>query len=393
MAQRLHTTEESTPSLSAARTATIRNWIKSEVPTARTELLRETLEHLCALFDAPRALMVWEEPDEPWVNVAFMANPEGLVWKQAAPSSFTPLVADRLAELSFWTGEEEDDEPTINPALRRDFSISSAMSFVLAGEEVNGRIFILDLELGGPEDFEIGELAAAVVEERLGGAMRTDPEESRLVDEKIRTIARDLHDGLLQSFTGIVLQLENLLSSIREDPDEARQIVTELEATLMNEQRELRSYLESLREKKKAEEIAFDMTDRLRDLANRYHDQWGVEVEYSRDSLEPIVREALGWETYRIITEAITNATRHGQAKHVRVTISTSDDLLRIEVEDDGEGFPFRGTFSGTELLETGNAPSSLTERIHSLNGKISIESTDGGSRLDITIPIGWEQS
>ncbi len=45
-------------------------WIRSDIPTARTEMLRETLEIVRRIFSASRALIVWEEADEPWVNIA-----------------------------------------------------------------------------------------------------------------------------------------------------------------------------------------------------------------------------------------------------------------------------------------------------------------------------------
>ncbi|MDX1583936.1 MAG: histidine kinase [Thermoanaerobaculia bacterium] len=375
----------------------VSEWIRSEIPSTQAELLESTLQHLRGLFDAPRALMLWEEADEPWVNLACAGEPEGFIWKQTAPSRFNAGLSEDMGSTPFfWSRSGPSDDRTsipIDPELQREFSIESALGFDVESEQLRGRVFLLDLESVDSDQFALAELAAAIVERLLGEAIVSDHEDVFLVDEKIRTIARDLHDGLLQSFTGIVLKLENLLPLIGSNAEEARKRVTEIEAALMNEQRELRSYLESLHEKKRIAEIEFDMNSRMQELVHRYHDQWGVEIEFRRDTLEPLIREALGWETYRIITEAITNATRHGQAKHVEITLSTADDRLHVIVEDDGEGFPFRGRRSGLQLMRDGIAPGSLTERVHSLNGEIVIESTDEGSRLEIRIPIGWSSA
>ncbi len=273
-----------------------------------------------------------------------------------------------------------------------NFRIDRTFVIRLGGETTPGRLFVLDIELD-PQHLLTGAIVAAIIESRLARAVVQELREQDEVALRIRSITRDLHDGLLQSFTGIVLQLESLLPLIGHDPEQARQRVTEVEGILMNEQRELRSYLESLSEKKRARETDFDMTGRLRDLAHRYQDQWGVEVEYRRSELDPLVREALGWETYRIITESITNATRHGHAKHVRVSLVTDQDRLVITVEDDGDGFPFRGRLNSDEMISRGVAPTSLTERVRALNGEVWIDSTDEGSRVELSIPIGWRQT
>lgn len=369
----------------------IRRWIRSGIPSSQTEHLKETLDNLRILFEAPRALMVWEEADEPWVSTAYLGT-EDLVWKQNAPSTYDPLVDDRVAGISFSIRDAETGSgDLLHPTLCSDYSIRSGLSLVLHNDEIHGRIFILDLDVE-PRHYLLGRIATAVIENRFARAAQSAKSVSSEVEQRIGKIARDLHDGLLQSFTGIVLQLENLIPTIDSNPDDARQRVTEIEGILMNEQRELRSYLEGLREKKSHREIEFDMTGRFRDLAHRYRNQWGVELEYRGETLDPVVRRALGWETWRIVTEAITNAARHGHAKFVCVTLSTRDENLLVAVQDNGEGFPFRGRLNGPELTNRGLAPTSLTERVHSLNGEISIESSDNGALLEISIPIGWSQ-
>lgn len=370
----------------------ISEWIRRDLPGARTEMLRESLESVRKIFGTSRALMIWEETDEPWVNTAYLEG-DDLVWKQSGPSTYEPVVSGRLSHSDFFSTSRVSSSAhdPIHPGLRSDFRIGSALVLLLDGEITAGRLFILDIDLD-PQHFLTAAIVTAIIESRFARSAFRETVEQDEIELRIRSIARDLHDGLLQSFTGIVLQLENLLPMLDSDPDEARRRVTEVEGILMNEQRELRSYLESLSEKKRVMEAEFDMTSRLRDLAHRYHDQWGVEIEYRGNTLEPLVRKALGWETYRIITEAITNATKHGHAKHIKVALSTSHDNLIITVQDDGEGFRFRGKLSSEEMIAGGVAPTSLTERIRSLNGEVWIESSDEGSLVEMSIPIGWRQ-
>jgi signal transduction histidine kinase len=63
---------------------------------------------------------------------------------------------------------------------------------------------------------------------------------------------------------------------------------------------------------------------------------------------------------------------------------------MLIDVTDDGVGFPFRGRLSMEEMRERGIGPSVLAERVHSLNGDLTVESTEAGATLHISVPLGW---
>jgi signal transduction histidine kinase len=378
-------------------------WARSGIPGARPELVRDTLRRAIDLFSAPRGLLVWEELDEPWVNVAYLVAGESMVWTQEPPASYTPLVSELLETTAFHFSardgvrssaplrEIRDDDEIVAPALRERFSTGDFLSLPLDHEAIRGRLFLLDAGFT-PDFLSTADLVAALIEGRFSEEARLERVEERAVDEHLRRIARDLHDGLLQSFTGIVLQLETLHQELERDPETARRLITELEGVLMNEQRELRSYLERLRPRNAIQEIDFDLSARIRELVHRYRSQWGVEVEYHGDELDPFVKRLIGWETYRIITEAMTNAARHGRAKKIDVRITTGDDHLMIRIVDDGEGFSFRGALEGDELMRAGVGPRSLAERVLSFNGRLRIESTDAGSTVEVSIPLGWSR-
>jgi len=73
---------------------------------------------------------------------------------------------------------------------------------------------------------------------------------------------------LLQSFTGVVLQLETIHSLIDKQPAEARRMITDIEGLIMADQRELRSYVEQLRPRRRIE-VPFDFQSRMDDLRSR----------------------------------------------------------------------------------------------------------------------------
>jgi signal transduction histidine kinase len=202
-------------------------------------------------------------------------------------------------------------------------------------------------------------------------------------------VARDLHDGLLQSFTGVVLRLDTIHNMLADQPDEARRMITEVEGTIMADQRELRTYVEQLRPRLDRGENSFDFNARLEELHDRFATQWGVEVELDVD-MDPLIAKYLGQETFRMIMEAVTNSAKHGSATHIHVQLRTGQGQLRIVVADNGSGFPFQGKRSFEELRQSGSGPSILGERVASLNGELSVESRDDGATVEITLPLGW---
>jgi signal transduction histidine kinase len=69
------------------------------------------------------------------------------------------------------------------------------------------------------------------------------------------------------------------------------------------------------------------------------------------------------------------------------VTVDAEATGVRILVADDGRGFPFRGRLDHRALLETQvAAPVSLLERVTALGGEMWIESTDGGSTVEVVV-------
>jgi signal transduction histidine kinase len=235
----------------------------------------------------------------------------------------------------------------------------------------------------------VADLIGLLVERSMdyGVAIRTKTGEA-VQEERIR-VARDLHDGLLQSFTGVVLQLETIHSLIDKQPAEAGRMITDIEGLIMADQRELRSYVEQLRPRRRIE-VPFDFQSRMDDLRSRFEKQWGIGVAFEIESIDPLVAKSLGQETFRIIQEAVTNSAKHGGASQVRVRLSSGDNKMNIEVEDDGSGFPFNGRLTLAAIRESGVGPAMLAERVAALNGELAVESSGSGARVEISVPLGF---
>jgi len=208
-------------------------------------------------------------------------------------------------------------------------------------------------------------------------------------DEERMRLARDLHDGVLQTLTGTALQLQTAERLIGRDPAEARAVLGGVQRTIADEQRDLRFFIQEL---KPGQIGALDegggLFPALRDLGRRIESVWGVRLRLPAEPPRLPVSGSLPGEIYRIVQEAAVNAARHGQATEVSVDFGLSDGRLDISVADNGRGFPFHGRMDHEAQVATHRGPRNLRERVVALGGTMDIESGDAGSRLDIRLPL-----
>jgi signal transduction histidine kinase len=123
----------------------------------------------------------------------------------------------------------------------------------------------------------------------------------------------------------------------------------------------------------------------LRFLADGVYKRSGLSVE-----VETTVKGRLpgSHETvlYRVVQEALTNATKHSKAKSVRISIHHKGPMLCCSVHDDGVGFDEQSLRSGNR--RTGLGLVAMRERLNAIGGTLSIESALGrGTKIVIQIP------
>ena len=211
-------------------------------------------------------------------------------------------------------------------------------------------------------------------------------ERAAMSDERVR-LARDLHDGMLQSLSGAVLQLEALSRLIDEDPKAARKRLREIGDLIADEQRELRTWIEKLKPTSRTSMASSaDLNAALKSLCYRVELRWGLQTTLTTGPGS--IPRLIGDEVYHLVQEAITNVARHARAQHVDVGVQITHDRVRVTVEDDGVGFPFRGKYDLAILVERGLGPKSLQERIAALGGELVLTSALSGSKLVMELPL-----
>jgi len=351
-------------------------------------LVGDALACWLPMFGASCVVVTWELREEPGLTIASQ-GPNGFKWDEIKDVfAYRPLVSAEMEQRTCFDAAHAD-ESTIHPDLRRDYGIGRAISAPISGDVVEGYAFIVEPSMDLEDALSTASVMAVLLASRMDAVLQRAALRAHVASEERMRVARDLHDGLLQSFTGVVLQLETVHALLGHDPQEAARVLTQVQAAIMSDQRDLRAFVESLRPRRRAE-LTFDFAARLHDIRQRFEEQWGIEVAIHTGGVDPHVRGALGQETFRIVQEAVTNSARHGGATHVDVRLRTTDGNLVVDVTDDGVGLPITGRLTLNELRERGIGPASLRDRVAALNGQLTAESSDAGLRLEITLPLGW---
>jgi signal transduction histidine kinase len=212
---------------------------------------------------------------------------------------------------------------------------------------------------------------------------------SAAVDQERVRLARDLHDGLLQSLAAASLQVQAARDALGIEPKAAERRLGEVQRMLADEQRSLRIFLWQMRPGSSSPGggSTAPLGERVRRLAERVGREWGLAVRIEDEGLRVPLGPGLEQQLYLMVHEAVTNAARHSGARTVQVEMAANDGRLRVLVEDDGRGFPFEGRRDGEELAAAGQGPVSLRERAALLGGHLVVDSSGKGSRVEIVVP------
>jgi PAS domain S-box-containing protein len=152
-----------------------------------------------------------------------------------------------------------------------------------------------------------------------------------------RRLGQDLHDGLGQSMTGIAFLAKVLQQKLQAKQVEEYEAAGNI-ATLINE-----ALAQTRRLSRGLCPVVLDANDieaALEQLADNVRTLFSVNCELNCDPSIKIADNTVAVHLYRIAQEAATNAIKHGQAKNVLLSLTTTGSRLILKIKDDGVGFP-----------------------------------------------------
>jgi signal transduction histidine kinase len=331
---------------------------------------RKVLEHAANVVGCARAVAFWEADEEPWIFEAASCGEPDAVMRHA------PL-----------KGDDDDLIPEpLDAPTRYDKALGSA-SAAFALEHLRGRVSFSGIP-GTPADIiPLAEIVAREVGNSLEQLYLPDRLQQIAIREDRIRVARDLHDGVLQSLTGVRLQLQTLADE-HGAPSSISDRLLAVERAIAIEQRELRMFIEDLKPIGSRRLTDEGLAAMLDELKSRLEAEWQTPIVV-RISPPDLAVAAPVEQTLRLmIREAAINALKHGHPSRVTVDVQPHGlDTLRLVVGDDGRGFPFRGRLEHDALVASNVGPLSLRERVVAAGGTLAVESDSRGSRVEIVLP------
>jgi signal transduction histidine kinase len=203
--------------------------------------------------------------------------------------------------------------------------------------------------------------------------------EAAVLVERTR-IGQEIHDGLAQAFTGILLQL----GAVEEFPS-CRKRGSELAVTLSHIRELARDGLAEARRSVMA--LRLDQTRRaglelaLRQVAERSTVPGGVTCTFEGDAIDTGLKPEQEHELLRIAQEAVSNAVRHARPRTVRITMTDLGEYWELAVADDGAGMQQSPELSARQ----GFGLASMRQRAGAIGGEWQIASEPGhGTRVSV---------
>jgi PAS domain S-box-containing protein len=201
-------------------------------------------------------------------------------------------------------------------------------------------------------------------------------------EEERRLIAQELHDRAGQTLSALSINLTILKDQLMEDT--RRKVGTRISdsiALTTDVINVIRNVVSDLRP------MALDdygLQATLRAYIADYVQRYGIHVHLNQPERNfPVLEPGVSMTVLRIVQETLTNVVRHAQAKHVRVSIRLEDEVLHLEIEDDGVGI------ANTQGRPNSHGLKIMRERAEAFGGSLTVGMAPvKGTRIESRIPI-----
>jgi GAF domain-containing protein len=303
-------------------------------------------------------------------------------------SSLAPLVIG--GEGPSVVADTRDRPDLVFPTLRDGSTPRSvAISPIRLSERVLGVVEAYSTEPNHFSDEDTALLAAfadqaatAIESARLFGQAR----ELALLQERDR-IAKELHDGIIQTIYAVGLNLDYCRLTLHENPDDVEARLGDATAGLNRAISDIRNYILNLTHRVGG---VVGLREAAEGLAREYEQSGGpghlpvsitVEIDDEASTAAPAERRM---ELVQVLREALANAMRHARATSVTVAGRVEGGQLALIVADDGIGFD---TSAGSTQEHHGLR--NMANRARLLDGHLEIESAPGrGTTITIVAPL-----
>ena len=251
--------------------------------------------------------------------------------------------------------------------------------------DFTGRFLLINPSDG---DMDSTVSSVATLARQVGPSMLAK-HENRLLRMQVRSeeralLARELHDGVIQSLLGLGIRL-HVLGHGASVAGSARDALAAIERQIHEQVVSLRQLTENLRP---MDLQPSQLSKYVARVTEGFQREAGIAVTLQAELGDIPFLPSMCVEMLRVLQEALVNIRRHSGARSVHVALSAHPGYCVMEISDDGRGFPFTGRLTLDDLDRTLQGPRVIMERVRALGGTLTIESGSPGARLEIRFPM-----
>lgn len=196
-----------------------------------------------------------------------------------------------------------------------------------------------------------------------------------LQDTERRRLERDLHDGAQQEVVALKLKVGLAEHMARREglddlAEQLGELAAEAQAAVDDIRRLAKGIYPPLLE---SEDVAAAIKSQAATMP--------IPVDMVSEGIDRYPRDVES-AMYFAALEAMANALKHGESSNVHITLSTSEEMLNLQVTDNGAGFDPEGPHEGTGLIN-------IRDRVEALGGEVHLDSARGrGTTVTVRIPL-----
>jgi len=207
-------------------------------------------------------------------------------------------------------------------------------------------------------------------------------EHFRIILAERNRIARELHDTLIQGFSGVTMQMQALAA--RWPGSDERKVLEEIIRDAGNSLREARRSVAGLRNSTGPRS---GLSSAIAQAARQITETGDVRLRLNLDEGPPDLGAEAEYNLLRIAQEAVTNSVKHSGARTIEVALQSESGAVRLSVRDDGAGLPSGG---GVRIAPGHYGLTGMRERATQIGAQLQFDSAPGeGTTVRVVLPAG----
>lgn len=350
------------------------------------EIFQTLYEEVARLMPADAFMVALARPDE-LHDFEFIID-DGQRYPPKRGLGLSPLMNDRLAKgemVILRDVTQQDKYMEANRLGNRERQSRSVLAApLMRGDQVIGMITAQSYEEHDYRDPEarmlrtIASQAAIAIEH---ARLYRQAQNVAVAEERAR-LAREIHDTLAQGLIGVILHLERLDLAVPADDACYRPWI---ERALELSRGSLEEARRSVRDLRAAPLEGRTLLEAVANLVADVRDDNDFEVRATLPPALPPLSARAETALFRVVQEAISNASKHSGCDELAVELATSESTLHLYIRDNGNGFNVDGDQPDSQRYGL----TTMRERVLQIGGRIDVQSADGqGTEVVVEVPV-----